>query len=101
MSPGQHRGIALLAMVAGFFAPPAISAVLFRSFASPGGWASDCAAVIFLGGAFGGAFLAQAIMKRVPARCPDCGGQAWWNGGSGKREDPSRYTCERCGRVRD
>jgi hypothetical protein len=50
--------------------------------------------VCFLGGGILGGWLVESLTRRVAARCPACGGRAYYHDGK-----PITYRCGACGHV--
>ena len=96
-----HLFLTFLISVVGFFG----GFYLYLAIASAAGSASARAdtsrlaigllgVLFFPGGAFAGLYLAGWLARRTPARCPACGGDAYYHEGK-----PITYRCAPCGHV--
>jgi hypothetical protein len=106
LPPWLHLLLSFLLTVVGLFGGALAGFYLFLMIAlaagagrAHGGVASSITLAIlgvtfFFGGAAGGLHLAGWLTRRTPARCPACGGEAYYNEGK-----PITFRCGMCGHV--
>jgi hypothetical protein len=95
MRIGMHLVLSTLAATAGFLAGSLLTALLLEVIRGCPQWVVVPSTVIALiGFCVGGVRGGEALVRLLPARCPDCRGRAFPEG-----HRPVRFRCKSCQRI--